>query len=256
MPILSCARRLGLEQAVGVTKLQVPIAIGEGAPIAVLHGFAMKPATYGALAKVLAERCRVVIPDLFDIPGRWRYESVLDAFTSVLDDRGIERVTLLGHSFGGGIELGFAAKYPERVEELVFSDTLADSREWGLASEALRHPERLLWLATPDATKAFAANALRHPRQLVGAGLWAFRSNRDAQIQEIARRHIPSHVLWANRDSILSRPDGQHFAEDLGADFTLASPTDRKVVDHDWMFEQPDLFVSQLEKLDLEALSY
>ncbi|MFZ0665659.1 MAG: alpha/beta hydrolase [Acidimicrobiales bacterium] len=238
-----------------MTKLQVPIDIGDGAPIVVLHGFAMKPATYGRLAKVLAERCRVVIPDLFAIRGKWSYEDVLAGFTSVLDDRGLDRVTLLGHSFGGGIELGFAAKYPERVVELVFSDTLADSREWGLATEALRHPAHIMWLATPQATRAFAANAVEHPRQLIGAGLWAFRSTRALQIQEIARRHIPSHVLWANRDSILSRPDGQNFARDLGADFTLASPTDRKVVDHDWMFEQPDLFVRQLEKLDLEALS-
>ena len=69
---------------------------------------------------------------------------MLDAFTASLDRLGVDKVTLIGHSFGGGIELGFAARFPGRVVELVFSDTLAVSRQWGLADEALRHPMRLL----------------------------------------------------------------------------------------------------------------
>src|SRR5580692_10529415 len=130
----------------------------------------MRPETYRPLADLLAPQCRVIIPDLFAVRGPWRYPLVLDAFTATLDRLGLETMTLIGHSFGGGIELGFASRFPSRVVELVFSDTLAVSRQWGLADEALRHPLRLLRLATPSAAAAFARSWVTHPRQLVDAG--------------------------------------------------------------------------------------
>ena len=62
-------------------------------------------------------------------------------------------------------------------------------------------------------------------------------------------------MLWANRDSILSRTDGQRFAIELGATFTIASAPDGRAIDHDWMFQQPELFVDHLKVLGLKALS-
>ena len=126
-----------------MNRLDVPIDKGAGAPLVLLHGFAMRPATYGRLADLTATRCRVVVPDLFDVPGQWRYAKVLDSLTAAVDHLGLEQFSLLGHSFGGGIALGFAQRYPDRVVELVLSDSLAASREWQLAAEVLHHPVRL-----------------------------------------------------------------------------------------------------------------
>lgn len=235
--------------------LEVPIDIGAGPPVVVLHGYAMRPETYRRLAELLAPRCRVIIPDLFGFRGRWSYPAVLDAFTATLDRLGLDGVTLIGHSFGGGIELGFAAHVPGRVVELVFSDTLAVSREWGLADGALRHPLRLLWLATPTAASAFARSWITHPRQLVDAGWWGFTSGRNDAVEAVARAGLSAHVVWANRDSILARGDGEQFALALHASFTVASAPDGRPIDHDWMFQQPELFFSHLEGLELHALA-
>jgi pimeloyl-ACP methyl ester carboxylesterase len=235
--------------------LAVPVDIGEGRPIALLHGFAMRPVTYIHTARLLATRARVVIPDLFDLRGPWSYPRVLDSFTSTLDSLGIDRVTILGHSFGGGIELGFASSSPKRVEELVFSDTLAVSREWGLADEALRHPLGLAHLATFPAASAFARSWALHPRQMLEAAWWGFRSGRGNDIGAVADNGLHAHVLWANRDSILSRSDGEEFAQLMNASFTVARAPDDSPIDHDWMFQNPELFVSHLEKLQLVALS-
>jgi pimeloyl-ACP methyl ester carboxylesterase len=236
-------------------QLEVPIDTGVGSPVVVLHGYAMLPETYRGLAKLLATRCRVIIPDLFSFRGRWRYDKVFHAFTNTLDDLGLDRVTMIGHSFGGAIELGFASAFPERVVELVFSDTLAVSREWGLAREALRHPERLVRLATPTAAYAFSRNWITHPRQLVDAGMWAFINGRDGKEADVKRAGVPAYVMWANRDSVLSRSDGSRFADALGAPFIVASSPDGRTVDHDWMFQQPELFFEHLIGLGLEALS-
>jgi pimeloyl-ACP methyl ester carboxylesterase len=216
----------------------------------------MQPATYGGLVDRLATRCRVIVPDLFSVRGQWRYPKILDAFTSALDQLGLDRVSLLGHSFGGGIELGFASRFPDRVVELVFSDTLAVSREWRLADEAMRHPSHLLRLATPTAASAFVRSWVHHPRQLIGAAWWGFISGRDSDTVAIARAGIPSYVLWANRDSILSRSDGETFAKEIDArSFTVAAAPDGRAIDHDWMFQQPALFFEHLDALGLRALS-
>jgi pimeloyl-ACP methyl ester carboxylesterase len=237
-----------------VNELRVPIDTGEGSPVVVLHGYAMGPHPYRLLAERLAPRCRVVIPDLFAVRGRWSYARVLEALIAAVDRLGLDRMTLLGHSFGGGLELGFASRFPERVVELVFSDTLAVSREWGLADEAMRHPWGLLRLATPTAAVAFARSWIEHPRQLVEAAWWGFTSGRDGVSEAIAHARLPAHVLWANRDSILSRRDGENFARELKASFTVASAPDGRSIDHDWMFQEPDLFVAHLEELKLSAL--
>jgi len=238
-----------------VKELAVPIHAGDGPPVVLLHGFAMRPATYGGLVRLLAERCRVYVPDLFAVRGRWSFSTVLDAFIATVDDLGLDRFSLIGHSFGGGIELAFASRCPDRVVELVFSDSLAASREWGLALEVLHHPVRLLRLATPKAATAFARTCIDHPRQLVDAAWWGFTSGRECDSEEVARAGLPAHVLWANRDSILSRADGIRFAEELHATFTVASGPGQRVFDHDWMFQQPTDFFDHLLELKLEALS-
>ena len=236
-------------------KLDVPIKAGDGPPVVVLHGFAMRPATYGGLVRLLDKRCRVYVPDLFAVRGRWSFSKVLEAFTATVDDLGLDRFSLIGHSFGGGIELAFASRFPKRVVELVFSDSLAASREWSLAAEVLHHPVRLLRLATPTAAAAFARTCIDHPRQLVDAAWWGFTSGREGDSEKVARAGLPAHVLWANRDSILSRSDGIRFAEELNATFTVASGPSQRVFDHDWMFQQPNDFFNHLEELKLKALS-
>jgi pimeloyl-ACP methyl ester carboxylesterase len=235
-------------------KLRVPIDIGEGPSVLLLHGFAMTPGTYRNTAELLARVGRVVVPDLFAFKGPWRYDRVLQALGETVDSLGLEQMTIIGHSFGGGLELGFAAAHPEKVSELVFSDTLAVSEEWGLADEALRHPLRLLELATPAAVSAFTRSCLLHPRQVAEAGWWGFTSGRGDDIGEIAWDRIPAHVVWANRDSVLTRSDGQQFAKLLGATFTVADSPDGHPIDHDWMFQEPRLFVSHLQRLGLRIL--
>ena len=216
----------------------------------------MQPETYLPLARLLADRVRVVIPAIFALPERWSFDAALECLELTLDDQGVERTSLLGHSFGGGLELGLAARRPERVVECVFSDTLADRREFRLAEEALRNPPRLLGMASVPAARAFFRSFATHPAQLVRAAWWGFTSDRTADIDAIVAAGIPCHVLWAERDSILLRSDGEDFARDLHATFTAAKrPPGYGHIDHDWMFDDPQLFVSHLEDLGLQALS-
>lgn len=227
---------------------------GAGPPVVLLHGFALSPRTYARTAAVLAERARVIVPDLFGGAGPWSYPRALSALVDTLDHLEVERASVISHSFGGGLGLGLGATHPERVVELVFADTLGLSREWLLAREAA-HPANLARLAWPPAAVDFARSWAVHPGALARAGWWAFTSDRSPEIAAIRRCRLPAHVLWADRDTLLSRSDGQRFASDLGASFTVVSRPDAGgPVDHDWMYRHPGLFCRELEGLGLVAL--
>ena len=45
-------------------------------------------------------------------PERYELDSLVDLLRGVLDDRGLEQALLMGHSWGGSIITGFAARYP------------------------------------------------------------------------------------------------------------------------------------------------
>jgi pimeloyl-ACP methyl ester carboxylesterase len=225
---------------------------GTGKPLVLIPGYGTRPDTYQPTARLLARRCRVLLLDIYAVRGRWRYEDVLAYFTATLDDLGLQRASFLAHSFGGGIELGFAVRHPQRVVELVFSDTLAVSREWALADEAMSHPLALLGMATPKATIDFMRSWAMYPRQLIDCAWWGFTSGRSEDIHVIADEGLPAHVLWANRDSLLRRADGQEFAKELHASFTVVDAPG--YVDHDWMYRHPRLFVDHLDKLGLSVL--
>jgi pimeloyl-ACP methyl ester carboxylesterase len=236
-----------------VETLPVGLDEGTGRPLVLVPGYGTRPDTYQPLVKLLAQRCRVVLLDIYGIRGAWRYHDVLRSFTVTVDRLGLERVSVLGHSFGGGIELGFAVRHPQRIVELVFSDTLAVSREWVLAREAFSHPWRLLGMATPKAAWDFTRSWVEHPRQLVDAAWWGFTSGRSKDTHVVAEDGLPAHVLWANRDSLLSRDDGMEFARELHASFTVVDAPG--YVDHDWMYRHPRLFVDHLDQLGLRVLS-
>jgi pimeloyl-ACP methyl ester carboxylesterase len=230
------------------------IEVGAGPTIVLLHGYAMRPATYLPMARLLADRARVVIPNLLAIPERWTVDHALDCLELTLDEIGVEQVSLLGHSFGGGLELGLVCRSPERITECVFSDTLGMHSGFSLAREAV-HPFGVVRMATPPAVLSFSRSWATHPLQLTAAALWAFRTDRGPEIETCAGVGIPCHVLWAQRDTILSRTDGREFARRLHATFTVAKqPPGYGPIDHDWMFDDPELFAQHLSELGLRAL--
>jgi len=238
-------------------QLRIPIDVGSGHVVVMLPGFALAPVAYHRTAGLLARRgrCRVLVPELYRVSGGWDYNAMVARLRCSLDARDVELVTMIAHSFAGGVQLGFATRWPGRIVELVFVDTLAVSREWPLAREATRHPFRLLRMATPIAAGTFVRSLVTHPREVAQAAWWGFTSGRSSDIDQVAAHRLPAHVLWANRDSLLSRDDGRSFAHELGASFDVARAPGGRSVDHDWMYRHPELFVGHLEALHLAALN-
>lgn len=52
-------------------------------------------------------------------PERYDLALMSEAILEYLDSQKLQKVSLVGHSFGGGWALYFTQQYPERVEKLV-----------------------------------------------------------------------------------------------------------------------------------------
>jgi pimeloyl-ACP methyl ester carboxylesterase len=52
----------------------------------------------------------------------WNYALMVEDLRELLDEEGLEKVFLMGHSMGGKTVMNFAVAYPERVEKLIVGD--------------------------------------------------------------------------------------------------------------------------------------
>jgi pimeloyl-ACP methyl ester carboxylesterase len=113
--------------------------VGKGRAIVLLHGFLESlEVWYGnKFAEELAKKFRIIS---IDLPGHGksecigyvhRMERMADVVKDVMDEIGLRRYVLLGHSMGGYVALAFAEKYPENISGLCLfhSTALADSAE-------------------------------------------------------------------------------------------------------------------------------
>jgi len=224
---------------------------GNGPPVVFLHGFALHPDTYRATRVRLAAQATVVTPALFRLDGRWSYERVLGLVIDGLQPFGSAQLTVIGHSFGGGLALGIAARHPGRVRRLVLVDSLGLTSRWDLARDACLDT-RFLRMVSARAVRDFVGSWWHSPSTVARAGWWAFSCDKDDEVRAVREAGVATSVVWAADDSLLPVAQGRAFARRLGASFHAVAGAGR-LLEHDWVYRHPDLFVATLAKLGLLA---
>ncbi|MDT7653751.1 MAG: lipase [Pseudonocardiales bacterium] len=119
----------------------------DGVPVLALHGVTGHSARWRVLAEALPE-IRLIAVDLRG-HGRspwtppWHIEQHVADALAVLDDLGLARVAVAGHSFGGAIAVHLARTAPERVERLLLLDPAIglDAQDMLETAEASRADE-------------------------------------------------------------------------------------------------------------------
>lgn len=98
---------------------------GRGPVVLFIHGLLGSHRNWAHLIDRMDDNFRVIVPDLFGHGesakpvGDYSLGSHAATMRDLLDRLGIERVTLVGHSLGGGIAMQFYYLFPARVERLV-----------------------------------------------------------------------------------------------------------------------------------------
>ncbi len=111
---------------------------GSGPVVLFLHGILGSQRQWARLVDKMDDDYRVIVPDLFGHGesakpmGDYSLSAHAATMRDLLDHLGIERVTLVGHSLGGGIAMQFFYLFPERVDRLVLVSSGGLGREVNL----------------------------------------------------------------------------------------------------------------------------
>ena len=107
---------------------------GTGSPLVLLHGYPLDHKIWDEITPLLNNNFDLILPDLrgfgesttVDVP--YLMDDFASDIAGLLDQLGIKKTTIAGHSMGGYIALAFARLYPERISGLglVSSQVLAD----------------------------------------------------------------------------------------------------------------------------------
>ena len=107
---------------------------GKGTPLVLLHGFPLDHHLWDDVSSLLEDKFDLILPDLRGFGASTTVDSPysMDDYASdiagLLDQMGIQKAAIAGHSMGGYVALAFARLYPERVSGLALISTqvLAD----------------------------------------------------------------------------------------------------------------------------------
>lgn len=98
---------------------------GTGEVVLFVHGLLGSHRNWRTLIDRIDDTHRVIVPDLFGHgssakpEGDYSLGAHAGMLRDLIDALGVGKVTLVGHSLGGGISLQFCYLFPERVERLV-----------------------------------------------------------------------------------------------------------------------------------------
>jgi pimeloyl-ACP methyl ester carboxylesterase len=219
---------------------------GEGPVLALIHGITSSADTWVPAMAGLCRDHNVIAPDLLGhgASAKPRGDYSLGAYASGVRDLlavlGHDRVTVVGHSLGGGVALQFAYQFPERTERLALVSSGGLGREVSilLRAAALPGAELVLpflvpaWLARAVAGVGWAGARLGlRPSQDLGELVRGFLSLSEAEAraaflhtlravidpggQRVSghdrlylAENLPTLLVWGARDPIIPAAHG------------------------------------------------
>jgi len=187
-----------------------------GAPVVMhVHGFGLSGHYLLPTAELLADDFHTLVPDL---PGfgrsarRTRAEgltlnSLAEAAVRFLDDRGIEKATLVGNSMGCPVICEFGNTYPDRLERAVLVSPAGGYHNQPLARAMVqlardggREPKRMMRVAAPDYLKFGVASTVK----MFGA------LTRYPTLERLLSLPVPILAVIGDRDPLIPAPTRVH----------------------------------------------
>ena len=219
---------------------------GHGEPVVLLHGFGGSSFAWRLLTPALARRYRVIAPDLNGFGWTQRpkevaaytYAGQAEMVLGALRALGVERFHVIGHSYGGGLALWLAGRYPQRVRSVVLvSSVLPDYSQqqrqaWArfrtlnwllvhffvLSRAGVR---RTLELCIHDRAKITSELVDAYRERLLVEGVedayYGLMAPVDLPVPEVALQDVqaPTLVVWGREDKLIPLPRAEAYVPQL-----------------------------------------
>jgi len=232
------------------------ITTGKGKPLLFLHGGGVSALTYKKNFELLSQKYQVIAPDIpcfgkSSIPDElWNFEDFANFFSKFIDSLNLDKIILVGHSFGGGIALNIAPKN-KKISKLILIDSAGLSPDYSsfklmylLVSKTIRglflFENKLMSLAIiRDFFNELFRNFLSIPK------IWKIVSNSIYGKSEVfGKIKQPTYIFWGNTDEIFPKK----FAKKMEQ---LISNSKLEYIDgnHDWLLLMPQKFFNLISEV-------
>ncbi|NJM33903.1 MAG: alpha/beta hydrolase [Rhodomicrobium sp.] len=282
MPEFVDALKTAKFQPVGAGDDAVKLAVhesGAGKPIVFIHGLGASSYTWSKITPELARTHRVIA---IDLKGFGQSDKPLDEHYTIFDQARLVEdyiarnkltgVTLVGHSFGGGVALATALAAQDagsrRIARLVLIDSIAYRQPMPFFFQILRTPllgeigmsvvppevqaARALAIAYYENSKVTPEAISHYASALYSEGgrhalLQTINSLDPERAEAFSKRYkelkLPSLLLWCEHDKIVPLKYGKRLAQDI-PDVRIEVIEDCGHIPHE---EQPDQVLGALK---------
>lgn len=247
---------------------------GEGPPLVLVHGLGGAASNWVAVAPSLAERFRVLVPDLpghggsAPLPAAAGLDPYAERVVELAEQEGLLAAAVAGHSFGGLVALRMALRYPGTVRALALVSAAGVSTatrrvERWLTIAAFVRPARLYsrhraaiarstalrylvfgyWGASdppalrPEVIEGFLGDVRLHTDTTTAARVLV----RDDPRVELEQVRCPTLVLWGARDHQVPVQDAFEYARRLRAELRIVADCGHLLIG-----ERPDVCADAL----------
>ena len=220
------------------------VKAGEGPPVVLLHALGADLNDWQDNIAALAATHQVIAFDSIgsgqsDKPAiDYRPSTMIDFLAGFMDALGIQRASLVGHSFSGATAAGFAVAYPDRVDRLVLVASgygyalpaAASPDELGFVPGTLKfifpsnlaETRELIRLTVIDPAKAKDESAVQNA--FAGALRAGYLMNRirvtfvnrtETLDGRLGALNVPTLVIWGRKDGITPFEMGERFRSEI-----------------------------------------
>jgi len=208
---------------------------GEGPPLLLLHGFGGDINIWVFNQEALSADRTVYALDLPGHGGSTKdvgegdLASLVDVVAGFMDEMGIEKAHIFGHSMGGAVAGSFAIEHPERVQSLVLiasaglgEEINGDYIEGFIAANRRKEMRNALSLlfADPDLVNRQLVNDVMKFKRLDGVDEALrkiadklFPGGKQADVPDISGVEVPMLVVWGTEDKIVPVAHAQNVPE-------------------------------------------
>jgi pimeloyl-ACP methyl ester carboxylesterase len=236
---------------------------GTGAPLLFLHGWGLGDRSYNrALRQLVSSGLRVYAPAMPGFGGTAAlpttdrslagYARWVAAFAEQV---GITQpVTLVGHSFGGGVAIQTAHDAPKLVARLILVNSIGGSTwsngrgvrkaiserplwDWGLHLPTDLLGAQSLTHVLPVILRDAMSNLMRSPAPIWRAAHLARTADLTPEMTELNRRKLPVVVVWSQQDNVIPEATLMSLRAELDDPHVVTVPGG-----HNWLLAEPHRF--------------